>query len=379
MALIYVLREPLGVILVVLAFLVASFFIDPFQQLVGLPKEHALDAGAVVSAVLGTLLCLAQLSLPVAHAVLTRNFWAGFVRAPAAACAQLCEGSSSSVGGLRGGSPDSATAYAALTPPSPIPSKADRGAVQTQAEHDFASNGTQDQGEQDSSIELRPMLMEDPPQEADGGGAASSRMPASGAVHTLGVLAAFGVLALTAGIGIVITTYFEKRAGLNMFGYAAIDQVLLPVTSLPIAWLLYQWPAALHLLGEPAADIAASRGGAPGTGRSFWGVMTQTWAEMKPHIFSTLLPYRGTMFAREFVFFYLATAFSDINSVYLTMTLVRVVLCWLASLLACSYLSKWVGISKAEAAATLHPANLILRGIGSALIVLAIVRLSSGG
>jgi len=370
MALIYVLREPLGVILVVLAFLVASFFIDPFQQLVGLPKEHALDAGAVISAVLGTLLCLAQFSLPVAQQLATKAFWASLVRSPRTTCMKTCTAADEAVATGGGGSPDSALAYAPL-------------GAQTHTVHDTDehpatimrdSSDMQEQGT--VGVELRPMLLEDARGAERPEGPPAQRGVFAG--HTLGLLLAFSVLALTAGIGIVITTYFEKRAGLNMFGYAAIDQILLPVTSLPIAWLLYQWPSALRVLGEPHGDIMAAEGTGGGVRRSFWAVMVTTWREIKPHVFSTLIPYRGTMFAREFVFFYLATAFSDINSVYLTMTLVRVVLCWLASLLACSYLSGWVGISKEEAATTLHAANLALRTIGSGLIVVAIVRLSGG-
>ena len=191
--------------------------------------------------------------------------------------------------------------------------------------------------------------------------------------HSAAVAAAFAILALTAGIGIVVTTYFEHRAGLNMFGYAAVDQVLLPITSVPLAWALYQCPAALRAIGEPDADVQAAASTGEGGSRSFWGVLVLTWQETH---WLTLVPFRGLMFAREFVFFYLATAFPDVNAVYLQMTLVRVVLCWLAALLACTLLKQWVGVQPEEAARTLHPVNLGLKAVGSVLVVISLLRLT---
>lgn len=346
MALIYVLREPLGVIMVVLAFLLASFFIDPFQRIVGLPPENALDPGAVVAAIIGTLLCLAEVTVPAGNLLLTGVWWGQCCSAPGEAWTALLAAVTSTC-------PPS-TEYASLTSPAPLtppsspPPEAHTAAV-------LPSNGA-----------LAPMGM-------DGSPVHGSAPKSPAWRHTAAVAAAFAILALTAGIGIVVTTYFEQRAGLNMFGYAAVDQVLLPFTSLPVAWLLYQFPAALAGIGEPQGDIQASKGGDDTPPRTFWGVLVLTWEETR---WGTLVPFRGLMFAREFVFFYLATAFPDVNAVYLQMTLVRVVLCWLAALLACTYLRGWVGVTPGEAATTMHPVNLGLKALGSLTVVLAILRLT---
>jgi hypothetical protein len=96
---------------------------------------------------------------------------------------------------------------------------------------------------------------------------------------------------------------------------------------------------------------------------------------------TALVPFHGLEFARTLLFFWLVTAF-DVDSTYLTMTLVRVGLVWVASLLACSLLRRWAGIRRAEAEAALHPVNLVLRAAGSACLVLAILaqeRGSGGG
>ena len=69
----------------------------------------------------------------------------------------------------------------------------------------------------------------------------------SQALHMVGVAIAFMVLAVTAGIGIVVTTYFEKHAHMTMFGYAAVDQVrscssLVPTPCLMNLCMVYAGP-----------------------------------------------------------------------------------------------------------------------------------------
>ena len=81
------------------------------------------------------------------------------------------------------------------------------------------------------------------------------------------------------------------------------------------------------------------------------------------------------MFLREFVFFYLATAFKDLTNTYLQMTVLRVILCWLGSLFACSVFRYWVGITETEARSNLHPINLSLRITGSIVLIISYLRL----
>lgn len=74
------------------------------------------------------------------------------------------------------------------------------------------------------------------------------------------------------------------------------------------------------------------------------------------------------------MFFYLATEF-DLDSTYLQMTLLRIILCWIGSLLACTALKAWVAVSAPEATQTLSPPNLCLKVAGSTLLVLSILQL----
>jgi len=66
----------------------------------------------------------------------------------------------------------------------------------------------------------------------------------------LGLAIAWVLLVVTAGIGIVITRYFEL-VGVSNFGYAAVDQCLLPFTTLPVLAVAVHSPWLSSLLGEP--------------------------------------------------------------------------------------------------------------------------------
>lgn len=217
------------------------------------------------------------------------------------------------------------------------------------------------------------------------------------------VAAAFVVLALTAAAGISLAAHFQRVADLNGFGYTAIDQVLLPLTALPLAAVLDRSRTLRAWVGEPPwspsqvlapsftaslrraatevfssgtsapAEEASSTVDAPATPGSY-GVCTLCMAPW-PFIL-TLVPYHGLEFVRSFLLFYLVTTF-DLDATYLQMTLVRVVLCWVAAMLACTLLREWVGIPRADAERALSPVSLASTCAGSALMVGAVALLRS--
>lgn len=96
--------------------------------------------------------------------------------------------------------------------------------------------------------------------------------------------------------------------------------------------------------------------------------MKQTWAETQ---LLTLIPFRALMLGREFLYFYLATSF-DLAPTYLQMTLLRVVLSWIASILACTLLRSCVGVEPQESMRTLAPVNIALKVAGTVLVVYAV-------
>lgn len=230
---------------------------------------------------------------------------------------------------------------------------------------------------------------------------------AAGRVLATGI--AFVLLALTTGIGIVVATYFEQSsAHLSSFGYTAVDQVLLPLTTLPLAAFLDSFACSRRLVGEPRWSPDKERPptflhtlhrvwvevntrpppvAGPGAGparHSRWLACLRPrldrlyarggcWCTPWPGWFA-LAPFHGLEFGRTLLFFVLITSY-DADATYMTMTLLRIVLCWAASLAVCVVLRRWVGLGEEEARRALHPVNLAVKTVGSGLLILSVARL----
>eukprot|EP01138_Halocafeteria_seosinensis_P014676 gb/GECG01014981.1/.p1 GENE.gb/GECG01014981.1/~~gb/GECG01014981.1/.p1 ORF type:complete len:444 (+),score=24.70 gb/GECG01014981.1/:1-1332(+) len=344
LALIFVLREPLGVVMVVLAFLVASFFINPFSAIVGLKQPNDIDALSVFLGIAGALACLLDVPLQYANKIVVG-------RLPETVSSRGSSDSEELLINSEDGHVDEDT----IDEDGSLgydDTDRDRTKRLSRTRPSSAAISTTNQTDTETSFS-----QDSPQKEEERGGSDKPKITSLWAVAT-----AFAILAFTAGIGIVITDYFEKRRGLNMFGYAAVDQVLLPFTTLPVLWLCNRYSTLRRVVGEPAGEPVP-----------FVELLRQTWNELQ---FTTLVPFRGLMFGREFVFFYLVTNF-DISATYLEMTLLRVILCWIASLLACTLLRKWVGVEKSEARTAVHPVNLFLKLGGTVLVLCSILRLNN--
>ena len=97
-----------------------------------------------------------------------------------------------------------------------------------------------------------------------------------------------------------------------------------------------------------------------------------TWKEES---LVTLMLFRGFAFAREFFYFYVATAF-DVELGYTEMTLIRVILSWLVGLVCVLVVPGFIHVTRHESATTVAAANLAMKLIGSAFIVVGILRLN---
>jgi hypothetical protein len=210
--------------------------------------------------------------------------------------------------------------------------------------------------------------------------------------RSLTVACAFLVLSLTSAAGVSIAAYFQRVAGLNSFGYTAVDQVLLPLASLPLAFVIDKSLTLRAWVGEPSWSTTQP------LPPSFYATITTVVAEVfsVPHsvnsldvgvsalsfwsrpwpFIATLIPYHGLEFLRSFLLFYLITAF-DLDATYLQMTLVRVALCWCGTAVACTLLRTWVGIATSDAEAVLSPASIGATTVGSVLMVCAVWLLRS--
>jgi hypothetical protein len=303
----YLLREPLGQVLTVLAFLAAVFLVEPISVIAGLPPVSVIPFHAILLALTGCCLCVVDVP-PWLTAAAARNMpWLS-----AFTLAQAPSGSEA-------------------TSPTQSPSKRD----------------------------------------ADGVAGATSPPPsppapaaADAALHMFTVGVAFLALALCTGVGVTITNVFQVQAGLNAFGYAAIDQVLLPVTTLPLAAVLDASPTLREALGEPRWSEAAV------CPPSFRHSVSRAVAEVRP-FWRSLLAFHSLEFVRTIAFYSVVTTY-DTSLSYFSLTLTRVLLSWLATLAAMTVLRTWVGLDAAAAAAATHPVALSLRIGGSLCLAVAV-------
>jgi hypothetical protein len=424
LAMIILLREPLGPLLVVLAFLFGSFLVDPFQAAVGLPSGGSLPPDAVLLGLAGAALCVVDVPTAVVARLLPA--W----------CVRCCRLQPRAYGALETQPPQQHGAAEAAADASPSVDASTVGEQQRSAPGrsgaDSPHASDRDAFVVDTGASSMPVRSRGGGGSGGGADAASEVViapaaPAAAAgtlLHGAFVATAFVTLAVTTAMGLVFMTYYEHHAGLSPFGYAAVDAGFLPATMLPLAALIDAWPLLRRLTGEPpwseaavtpphfghtlartwyelcevpggsgsggegddAADWVGS--GLASGGHHPWGLRPRSrWRHVRRAIkaglrqlvrpwsyWFTLVPFHGIEFLRTLLLFWLVTAF-DIEATYLQMTLVRIALVWVVSLAACTLLRAWVGIADAEAAATLHPANLAVRGAGTLLLALAVLRL----
>ena len=223
------LREPLGSLLIVLAFLSGSFLVDPLLQLLDSSSSDAtastassnVKASLILLSIVGSAMCAVDVPLRTSEAVFScitgRRWWRELV-VP------------------RGG-------YVGIASPP--------------------------HQQQQASLDSSSVDYDEHVHDGEEGGASPSHPSAASASSSFScgrapcVALAFAVLAGTTGVGVVFATFSELYANLTPFGYTAVDQLLLPLTTLPLAAFLGAFYWTRNLIGEPPWDegeaCAASR------------------------------------------------------------------------------------------------------------------------
>lgn len=85
---------------------------------------------------------------------------------------------------------------------------------------------------------------------------------------------------MTTDLGLVCITWMEVHEGMNTFGFTAADQILVPVTTLPLVALLARSDTLAGWVGEPAGPRP----------RTLRATLAQTWQETE---LRSLIPFRG--------------------------------------------------------------------------------------
>lgn len=248
----FLFHEPAGAVLVVLAFLFASFLVNPFQKLFGVDEGSTLTAGPVVVGAIGALLCVLEIPLQYASAICGK-----VLNLLPCLDNNTCRQYGQNMGANLARS-SSRLPRKQSEEPSPLVAVATGEDVTAPAS------------------ETAPLIV------AGMIAAPRSLFSCLGHwAHDAGVLIAFVVLALTTAVGISLTTFMQAKAGLTSAGYTAVDQVLLPFTTLPMVAAINRFAFCRRVIGEPAWSSESEC--AP----SFWQIVKRTWGEVTARPSST--------------------------------------------------------------------------------------------
>ncbi|KAJ3442498.1 32 kda heat shock protein [Anaeramoeba flamelloides] len=176
------------------------------------------------------------------------------------------------------------------------------------------------------------------------------------------VLIPYSIQAVVEATWFVAQAYFNNNCRMNVFTYTSLDQVLLPFYLFPFIILVDSI--------KPLRKIFFS---GKDTEENTVTAFKNTFKEAN---WSTLFFHRLFINSRAVIYYYLAILY-NINSVYLEVTFIRVVLSWLAAVILCLVIPKMIGTTQEEKNKIISKLNLILKTSGTALVVASLVILNT--
>jgi hypothetical protein len=257
------LRQPFGALLVVLGFLAATFAVEPLQRAAGLSAGAPLPADAVVLGLLGA--CAAAAELDPRRADALRSALQRFLRrsggapANAPAAVTLARAARGAEGNAREAEDEGLSPEKARSQNAPV------------CETEAAASPSAASPTREPDVERAALLPADGP---DVSGGLPAAAPAAPRARWYTVTVAFFVLVVTTALGVSLATWAATPAGggLKPAGMTSLDQVLLPLTTLPLAAWIFSRRWACDAIGEPLGSADAP---------SFRALLARTWAEAR--------------------------------------------------------------------------------------------------
>ena len=377
-------REPVGLLLLVMAALSSTFLVAPFESLAGLAASAPAPPLSIALGVVGAIVCTLE-------------------RTPKAA------GANASADARRRGDGASTPESMDSLRGSSAPGRSPGGDGPSSSAVHVRHNPNMDDGDDD---ENDPILIADAASGARAPIGDADATPASGCgswARGALVLCMVALLAVVYAWYFVLMRFYDERCSVNLWGYNAVDQGLLP---------LYLWPA-IALAGsvwnavcgreatamERVSHLPFSR---------FEHVGTNTAADDEDDVASRLdehfshdahdskdlepfhravaraakedvrgcgggllwmFLYRLLINARALSYTYIVADY-DLGQSYLELTLVRVLVSWLGALVVVLALPRFIGAQPFEQAKLKDPLNLALKIAGSAAITVSLVVLN---
>lgn len=312
-------RESLGLVFLVLSALASSFLIAPIQLWMNLSHGKAPSALPIVFGIVGSIFCLVE-------------------RTPAERPrAVSAEGESPAAVGKE------------ERTPSDIASTA--GSLQAVAGAMADGDNERSPLQTGSSTQHRSRLA----------------VICSKVLAHLPLLGPFTMLSAAYAVYFVLMDYYDERCKVNLWGYNAFDQVMLPVFIYPFF--------ALADLVRPVRHLFVSDGELHET---FWEAVKGAARELfgnRGKGFWTMFAYRGLINARAMAYTYIAIVY-DLSTSYLQLTLIRVGLSWVVALLLVLLVPKLIEADEGEQRRLKDPVNICLKVVGTGAIVASLIVLN---
>jgi len=177
----------------------------------------------------------------------------------------------------------------------------------------------------------------------------------------------FLLLSVTYGLWFVTQKLFNDQYRTNIFGYTCIDQVLAPI-------YMFVFTAIVDSVGPFKRTCVDEHD----QQESWWEAVKGTFSSFtqnKGRAFFTLFAYRGLINARAMAYFYLSVVY-NLSVVYLELTLVRIVLSWMITLVVCILVPHFIDLTRVERNTIFAPLNVMLKVLGTVCILIALIILN---
>jgi len=383
---IWLYREPLGLVIIVVAALASTFIINPIGEALGLRGTTSIPPAVLVLGIVGALLGTIEVPPP-AGQTLAQMYRYIF-------CCECKKGRGKS--GRKGGEEVEKLLTGSASEPDEEGGK-ERGregvingdTVRVERRGSGSVRGSRREGgerEEGSSSEGKEetRLIRDGSNYAlltqlENGGAGHAKGDQLKVGNTkkakimwaLRCFFPFFLLSITYCLWFVTQKVFNDVYRTNVWGYTSLDQVLLPV---------YMYPS-IFLLGlcKPFSYAVTSK---TEENENFAQAFRATFREMftasKGKGFFTVFFYRLLLNVRAMIYFILSIQF-DLSTVYMELTLIRVIMSWAVALVLSALIPKFLMISKEEQRSTFAPINIIIHVAGTVMVVIALWIFNQGG
>ena len=363
-------RQPLGVLFLVLTSLASSFFVAPVQKWFNLSGATDVNVWAVVCGLLGALLCLIERDPPK---------WSQ--RGGGGSSTQRIHTSDVSVskeeGGDDGGIQEAGDVGQLPKDGDLATTNATIAVASELADHD----GTDSQDPIDEIESQRLLLLPrtsnrpastNNPQQDSGDDENANSEPATvppspwlqllkTVLSHLPLVGPFMALSFVSVVYFVLMKYFNDKCRINMWGYNSFDQVMLPLYLNPTL-LVIDLIKPLKGLLETGVDREES------FREAFKGMIRDLFIESRGMGFLHMFTYRLLQNTRAMGYSYIAIVY-DLTDSYLELTLIRVVLSWLASAVVIFVVPSFILAQQKEREKVFDVVNLLLKVVGTGAIV----------